>query len=480
MKKAIIILSLIMAVILASCDTPKEPQINTSETVQTDQLPNNAASAIIYEIPEYDSDHLISCLEEINKRLVELDKEYRVEFRKMGGRETLPKLASSGEVDIVTVCDRESGKELGEDGTLLELTDYLSSEKGQQLYESITEDMWHSIAINGKIYGANGYYYAGSIAPCYNVNRVLMEKYDLSEKDFQCSIADLEDIFEMVKKGEGESFHPLNINGSNHISCMEPISRSVSINLKTNKAELLSDNEDYMSIMKDIYDMNDKGYVSVASDLEGVQLNEENYLVSFFFNTVALDAADDYRETGKDCPSFTADDLLQIIWKGYDWYSSATWPATCVCTKSEKQEQALDLITAIYTDQVLSDLFLYGVEGVNYTIHENGGVVSESFHPLIATKFGNQLTATPFYADSKEFYVEKHKKLIDNPFLDFTGYTHSSTQTDNLMNLLYQGLFEGKKYNETVSELKAKLEESGAYEYIDSLNKKVKEYLSNK
>lgn len=306
-----------------------------------------------------------------------------------------------------------------------------------------------------------------------------MEKYDLSEKDFRCSIAELEDIFDMVKKGEGESFHPLEINGGNYISGMETISRSVSINLKTNKAELLSDNENYMSIMKEIYYMNDKGYVSVASDL-GVRLNEENYLVSFFFNTVTLDAADDYRETGKGCPSFTADDLLQIVWEGYDWYSAATWPAACVCAKSQKQEQALDLITAIYTDQALSDLFLYGVEGVNYIIHENGGVFSESFHPLVAAKFGNQLIATPFYADQKEFYVEKHKKLIDNPFLDFKGYTPPSTKTDDLMNLLYEGLIEGKKYEETVSELKAKLEEEGAYEYIDSLNKKINEFLSSR
>lgn len=481
MKKTLTtILSLIMAVTLTSCDIPKEPQANISETAQTGQQPNDTPSTIIYEIPAYDSDHLISSIEEINKRLVELDKEYRVEFRKMGGRETLSKLASSGEVDIVTVCDRESGKELGEDGTLLELTDYLSSEKGQQLYESITEDMWHSIAINGKIYGANGYLYAGSIAPCYNVNRALMEEYNLNEKDFQCSIAELEDIFDMVKNGEGESFHPLKINGANHISGMETISKSVSINLKTNKAELLLDNENYMSIMKDIYDMNDKGYVSVASDLGGVGLDEENYLVSFFFNTFALDAVDDYRETGKDCPKFTANDLLQIVWEGYDWYSAATWPATCVCAMSEKQEQALDLITAIYTDQTLSNLFLYGVEGVNYTIHENRGVVSESFHPLIAAKFGNQLTASPFYADLKEFYIEKHKKLIDNPFLDFTGYTPPSIKTDDLMNLLYEGLIDGKKYDEMVSELKTKLEESGAYEYIDNLNKKVEEYLSNR
>lgn len=482
MKKApiTIILSLITAVALSSCNTPDELQTSTSETTQTGQLPDDTASSIIYEIPDYDSDHLVSSIEEINKRLAELGKEYRVEFHKMGGRETLSKLASSGEVDIVTVCGRESGKELGEDGTLLELTDYLSSEKGQQLYGSITEDMWHSIAINGKIYGANGYFYAGSAAPCYNVNRALMEKYDLSEKDFRCSIAELEDIFDMVKKGEGESFHPLAINGGNYISGMETISKSVSINLKTNKAELLSDNEDYMSIMKDIYDMNDKGYVSVASDLGGVRLNEENYLVSFFFSTVALDAADDYRETGKGCPSFTADDLLQVVWEGYDWYSAATWPAACVCTKSEKQEQTLDLITAIYTDQALSDLFLYGVEGVNYTTHENGGVVSESFHPLVAAKFGNQLAASPFYDDLKEFYIEKHKKLIDNPFLDFTEYTPPSTKTDDLMNLLYEGLIEGKKYNETVSKLKTKLEEAGAYEYIDGLNKKVEEYLSSR
>ena len=482
MKKSpiTITLSLIMAVTLASCDTPTEPQGNTSEIAQTGQQPDNALSTIIYEIPDYDSDHLISSLDEINKRLAELGKEYRMEFHKIGGRETLSKLASSGEVDIVTVCGRESGKELGEDGTLLELTDYLSSEKGQQLYGSITKDMWHSIAINGKIYGANGYMYAGLTPPCFNINRALMEKYDLSEKDFGCSIAELEDIFDTVKKGEGDDFHPLQINGENYISGMESISRSVSINLKTNRAELLSDNKEYMSIMKDIYDMNEKGYVSVVGDLSGVKLKGENYLVSFFFNTVALDAADDYRETGKGCPSFTADDLLQVVWEGYDWYSAATWPAACVCAKSEKQEQALDLITAIYTDQALSDLFLYGVEGVNYTIHENGGVLSESFHPLVAAKFGNQLTASPFYADSKEFYVEKHKKVMENPFLDFTGYTPPSTKTDDLINLLYEGLKEGKKYDETVSELKSKLEEEGAYEYIDSLNKKIEEYLGSK
>ena len=481
MKKTLtVILSLIMAVTLTSCDIPKESQTNTSETDQTGQQPNDTDSTIIYEIPQYDSDHLISSLDEINKRLAELGKEYHVEFRKMGGRETLSKLASSGEVDIVTVCDRESGKELGESGVLLELTDYLASENGNQLYGSITNDMWHSVAINGKIYGVNGYMYAGSTPPCYNINRELMEKYNLSEKDFGRSIAELEDIFDIVKKGEGENFHPLQINGANHISSMETISNAVSINLKTHKVELLSDNTDYMSIMKDIYDMNEKGYVSVVSDLKGLQSNEENYLVSFFFNAVALDAVDDYREMGKDCPSFIEKDLLQILWEGYDWYSAATWPAACVCTKSENQEQALDLITAIFTDQALSDLFLYGVEGVDYTIHENGGIVSEKFYPLVAAKFGNQLIATPFYADQKEFYVEKHKNLIDNPFLDFTDYTSPSTKTDDLMNLLYEGLIEGKKYEETVSDLKSKLEEEGAYKYIDGLNKKINEYLSSR
>ncbi|MBD5082483.1 MAG: hypothetical protein HDT44_12075, partial [Ruminococcaceae bacterium] len=188
-KLPIIMLSLITAVTLTSCDSSDKPQITAAATVQTDYIPDSVTSTVVYEIPQYDSDHLISALDEINKRLAELGKEYRLEFRKLGGRETLSKLAATGEVDIVTVCDRESGRELGEDGTLLELTDYLSSEKGQRLYGSITEDMWHSIAINGKIYGANGYFYAGSPAPCYNVNRALMEKYDLSENDFRCSIA---------------------------------------------------------------------------------------------------------------------------------------------------------------------------------------------------------------------------------------------------------------------------------------------------
>ena len=210
-KSSIIILSLITALTLTSCDSSGKPQTATQETAQTGQLPDSITSTIIYEIPDYDSDHLISALDEINKRLAELGKEYRVEFHKLGGRETLSKLASSGEVDIVTVCDRESGKELGENGALLELTDHLSSEKGQWLYGSITEDMWHSVAIKGKIYGVNGYMYAGSAAPCYNVNRALMEKYDLSEKDFKCSISELEDIFDMVKKGEGDNFHPLEI-----------------------------------------------------------------------------------------------------------------------------------------------------------------------------------------------------------------------------------------------------------------------------
>ncbi|MDE7280860.1 MAG: hypothetical protein K2N36_03860, partial [Ruminiclostridium sp.] len=103
-KLPIIILPLLTAITLASCNSSGRPQISTSETAQAGQISDNITSTIVYEIPKYDSDHLISSLDEINKRLAELGKEYRVEFHKMGGPQTLYKLASSGEIDIVTVC----------------------------------------------------------------------------------------------------------------------------------------------------------------------------------------------------------------------------------------------------------------------------------------------------------------------------------------------------------------------------------------
>ncbi len=514
-KLPIIALQLAVTIVLSSCNTAEDPKVETSASennpnasvsesvsennpstipseseLQTDTSDNTPVdpNTIVYGIPEDDASTMATSLEGINKRLEELGKEYRIEFLPVSERDATTLLNSPGKLDIITTSNYDATRRMAKSGLLLELTDYLSSEKGKALQESITEAMWKSLAIDGKIYGANGYFIAGLEPPCYYVNKELMNKYGLKEEDFHCSIAELEDIFEMVKKGEGEDFHPLAFQSyvpCSSMSGLESAGKSVALNLKTKKAELFIDNEDFMSIMQDVYDMNEKGYVSVASQ-NGIIISSENYLVSFDFKMVPLYKAEDPYESTQshlrdESPLFTLDNLALIPWDGYERYCVRMWPATCVCTSSEKQEKALDLITTIYTDQSLSDLFIYGVEGTDYTIHENGGVVPTArFFYQYSLRYGNSMIASEYYNFSKEFYVEKQKRLLDNPFIDFKAKESLDKTADDSFDLLCEGLIAGMSYDSVVSKIRAKLEEGGANEYVDRLNKSIEEYLSGR
>lgn len=512
-KSPMITLSLAAAIVLSSCSTAEEPKTETSASEsdpntstseslsESDQNTNLSESptqtgtpndtpvdpnTIIYGIPEDDASAMATSLEEINKRLEELGKEYRVEFLPVSGRDTMTLLNSPGKLDIITTSSYDDSRRMAKNGLLLELTDYLSSEKGKALYESITKAMWKSLAIDGKIYGTNGYFLAGMEPPCYYVNKELMNKYGLNEEDFHCSIAELEDIFKRVKEGEGEDFHPLAFRSYvSYMSGLESVGKSVALNLKTKKAELYIDNEDFMSIMRDVYDMNEKGYVSVRSK-DAILLSSENYLVSFDFKMVPLYKVEDLYASDStqfpmDSPLHTSDNLVLIPWDGYNWYSVRMWPSTCVCSSSEKQEKALDLITTIYTDKSLSDLFIYGVEGTDYTIHENGGVVpSARFFYQYSLRYGNSMIASEYYNISKDFYVEKQKRLLENPFIDFEAKESLNQTADDSFDLLCEGLIQGMSYDSVVSKIRAKLEEGGADEYVDRLNKSIEEYMSSR
>lgn len=498
MKKILTtVLSLTMIATLSSCSPAENSQADTttpSEEAQTTNMQNNSngdLDIIVYEIPKKNTDYIITSVDEINKRLEELGKGYRVEFRIQGDREKIADLAASGEVDIITSTDSADSKQMGESGLLLELSDYLASEKGKPLYESITENMWYSLTMNGKIYGTTGYIYAGTTPPSYYINRELMKKYNLTEENFHCSIAELEEILSKVKKGEGGDFHPLKFSIPHHIwpvlSYMEPISKAVEINIKTGKAELYIDNEDYMSIMRDIYDMNKKGYIFIG-DKDGMVIKKENYLVSFSFTAYQLkphrteykdsDIPQIIEDEDSNIPQSTEEELLAVMWdESYGYYSAGTWPATCVCSKSQKQEQALDLISTIYTDKILSDLFVFGVEGADYTRDENGAVIQRFYSPIVTLYFGNSVIASDYSDSPKEFYIEKQKKTQKNPYLDFEADEFLEEAVDNSMNLIYEGLEEGRDFDEVIAEIRTKLNEGGAQQYLDSLNKKLEEYM---
>lgn len=483
-QKAALVTAMLM--MFSSCspneNTPN-PVTGTVENTQSGEESNY--DIIVYDIPQKETEYLITSLDEINKRLGELGKDYRVEFRVRGDRENIEKIASSGEADIVTSTALEDSKEMGKNGLLLEISDYLASEKGKPLYESITENMWYAQSFNKKIYGVTGYMYAGSAPPCYYVNRELMEKYNLTEEDFKCSISELENILETVKNGEGEDFHPLKVMlpaGGFVLSYAESLTEAVGINIKTGKAELYIDNEDYMSIMGNIYDLNRKGYVFIEKYSE----TKENYLVSFdFIGSQLAPAAND--EKTDNIPGFTEEDLLAVTWEdindnGYGYYCMRTFPAVCVSAASKNQERALDLITAIYTDKALSDLFIYGVEDVDYTLDENGRVVKRDFNYLTMLYFGNSLIATDFCDAPKAYNIDKQNKMQKNPYLDFE-VTDSSVEggiDDSSMTLIYDGIEETKDFDEVIAQVRTELNESGAEQYIEGINKSLEEYMKGR
>ncbi|MCM1276855.1 MAG: hypothetical protein NC299_16085 [Lachnospiraceae bacterium] len=323
----------------------------------------------------------------------------------------IKELLDGGErIDIISAMNYD---EFVFDGMLEQLDGYLETDVGRVLYGAFPEKLWETLRINGGIYGVSGYM---SRIPCpdpgYYVNAELAEKYNY---DVTKPVLEQLDILKAVKENEKkiDVFSSYSdFDSIIYFMNAKMLSRTVYWNSETHSAELSIDNPVYIEGLR-MYDTLKREGVLKLTDTS----HSENFFIRadqisgggvVYADTDTVDV-DYFGNTVTAIPVFTTYSTVRTV------------PlATGICSKSADKEKAFELLAKIFTDPVLNNLLVYGVEGENYIL-ENGIVKELELPPdmegfninaMNTIRFANQMIC--HRSEDNLLTPEQYVKIFEN------------------------------------------------------------------
>ncbi|MBD5128513.1 MAG: hypothetical protein HDT43_01090 [Ruminococcaceae bacterium] len=469
-----------------------EQNYPTYEEVQA-KYPNK--TVLVWAIMETGGDgHAPFHSAELNEYLDEQGYEFAVCFKPIdeSTEEMFPdemltgvkKLLDNGErIDIISPMNYD---EFVFESLYEPLDDYLETEIGRGLYNAFPEKFWASQRINGGIYGL-----CGTMTPVFNPDRGYYVNAELAEKygyDITKPILEQLDILKAVKENEKNAdvfSADLYIDNISAFVNVKMLSAAVYWNNDTHSAELSIDDPRYIEWLR-LYDTMKKE--NLLNALDGGKHKESFFIMSDAVCGGGLAYADmkpidvDYfGNTVTAIPVFTPYSALRTV------------PvATGICSKSEHKEKAFELLARIYTDPVLNNLLVYGIEGENYTL-ENGFVKEIenpsdnmfNINPFNTYRFANQMIC--HRSAYNLFTPEQYTGILENAevYADI-DFTLDPTNLISELNAEYiaADTIVLPKENENLDDILAEYRESlyaaGVQKIIDECNRQYEVYKNEK
>ena len=164
---------------------------------------------------------------------------------------------------------------------------------------------------------------------------------------------------------------------------------------------------------------------------------------------------------------------------------------TSISTTCKNPELAMQFLNLINTDPVLYNMACFGIEGVHYTLNDNGTVTSDEasgYNPNSDWVFGNQFNAFPRDSQSPDIWV-KIKEYNDTAKVSCAmGFSFDSSVVDSELSAisavtgeylpqLSVGAVDPKT---AVPEMMKKLEAAGMDAVLEEMQKQVDEWKAEK
>ncbi len=426
--------------------------------------------------------------QEINDYLVSLGKDYVVYFEPyIDNKYRDPhyviiqdRIDNGEKFDIIF----EFSDFLGQAGLTIPLDDYLqNTEIGQELLELMPENYWRACTNNDGIYGlGNASFVIGHTLLCF-YNAELVDKYGY---DINKSPLEQLDILHEIDENEEDTCTVYGPTPSNYVA---PYTNYRSIepplywDKNTDEAKLALDNQEYLEtvytlsklydeglLIKSLYSLYDDSFFMYCC--QGVV---PTFLTSFQINDDGTYTVLNAAKEPVTCYMTTPNGPMAI---------NNPWYATGVAAVSEHKDEAFDLLATSYVDATLNNLLTYGVEGVDYTVDEDGSTGTGSFatmlyaNPLIGrTSTGNCSEYQDFLRNMLETApCEDDIEFVPN-FLDYYDIMSSASPImDEFAEALSYGVATREEFDAIVAEYKEKILQTGIQEAIDGINAQYAEW----
>ncbi len=262
-----------------------------------------------------------------------------------------------------------------------DLTEYLPNYP--DLLAAIPESIWESTKYDGRNYFIPNYK-ESAVGVSLVCNKAVADKLGWTEEELM-NIHDYKTLETYLKEAKDAGVGvPFITNASSSqgaylraerlgIDDFDIFYKYAAIEKKgdTTKIVIPSETETYADWAETIYRWNQNGYVPEDFGVIGVDNTElKSVLTSgdWAFTTWTTIPDTD----GQIASQYDFEYILIPYSKNYITSESALGSAWAISSKSEKVDAALKFLTLLNTDKVVADLFVYGIEGVHYTVNEDG------------------------------------------------------------------------------------------------------------
>lgn len=426
-------------------------------------------------------------------------------------------LQGGDDVDIYFTCSWSSNEynKFARDGYWVRLDN-----EGNNLIEKYASELWSMLPEvlrqGAAIEGADGYgvyavpgYKDIATQNCWDINVPLLEKYGYTVDDIKnTNYFGFGEILETVKKGEGEDFYPLLVEGA------------VLERMVTNSIIVTGDSGtgNFMSYYLDPNDVSKPGSLGVkiankfATDefLKFAEQTREYFKAGYIDPACAnTEQANDIRTQKQLSGQYLIG--TQSYSLGYELAASeerkfevAMVPCTdayvdttssqgammAISTVSKNPERAMMFLNLLNTDPKLMTMLTYGVEGVHYNLVD--GLVDftderDQYMPW-TNGMGNVTILTPTVAQGADFWDGFKAYYGEAKEIPLLGYSYNSenmqTQMGNVANVVAEYMLPlctgAVDPAEKLPEFLQKLEQAGINEVLNDANAQLDAFMEAK
>lgn len=439
-----------------------------------DQFTDDAIKASFYKyFPEYEK------FKDMDDSAGSSDDEYVV--GDLGIQELVYPEADENQLDIVYISGEEMYKEYITNKWIVALDEYLGS-TGAKLGDYITSTLMNGVKVNGQTFAIPNNVKMGEYTYML-IDKELADKYCHTYDSFS-DITDCNYFLEDIKNSESDTLLPIattykecidlfvwywnleavddpllgyqySINTDNNFSVLGCLYGDPS-NVGRGKIELGFNNlladKDYIDLLTTLKSYEYEGFFQTEDD------TRENPAISFVTGTYAIKKQAFYDKDGNEKKDSDPSYGVYVDENGKEYYAYvAKYPQAeqsalygnmfAISANSKNVEACMKIITLLNTDSYMKNLLQYGIEGVNYEIDDDTGMlVRLNRDYLMSTeKTGNCYISHPeegLPADYWEDAKKQSNETLINPLLGFdfnerllkAGLVLDTDQIDVLVN----------------------------------------------
>lgn len=400
-------------------------------------------------------------------------------------RNAVVSMLEAGEADIVSVgLDMANGsigyaQDFIRIGYLEDLSDYLASDKGSRLFDWYTEPEWKRVEVDGKKYVVpwqSNTYGSGYVA--FNKAYVTEEMI----KDFTGTPQELEQLLSSIEIPEGVH----GILGSYSQSelavlCDMYSEEGVFFDLETGVVENPFENQEFYAMLKALNTMFQSGLVKVFTgfsmeDREGQAVKDGKFVAWISYGQ------DETYESVKD--SVITVPLAFSVPSGLS-------TSRGINKASSHKEEALELLTLLYTEATYGNLLAYGEEGVDYYL-EDGYVTladgTQKYSNRAGLAFGMSDLLHPVRNDAiktnrreiinERFASENYRESAILGFqADFTVFAGGVPKAVSVLEDYYN-IWQESDFDTAWQQAAKEFKDAGGEELVAELNRQVVEWMN--